>query len=188
MNTNQIKALQAKIGAEPDGFWGPKSIAAAQKHLKKLMPSPNPWPKTDQKSLTDFYGAAGDESKLVVLDVPGLGVKYDGKAVHSIRCHAKIAGPLKRVLERLSKSHPEILAQYAGCFNNRTMRGGSLPSLHARGAAVDFAPDTNGNQTSWPVRATMPFEVMEEFAKEGAKAAGAFWGRDAMHMEFTRES
>jgi hypothetical protein len=188
MNANQIKAIQAKIGTEPDGFWGPKSIAAAQKHLKRLMPSPNPWPKTDQKSLTDFYGAAGDESKLVALDVSGLGVKYGGKAVRAIRCHAKIADSLKRVLERLSKSHPEILAQYAGCFNNRPMRGGSLPSLHARGAAVDFDPDENGNHTVWPVRATMPFEVMEEFAKEGALAAGAFWGRDAMHMEFTRAS
>jgi len=186
MNTNQIKAIQSKIGAEPDGFWGPKSIAAAQKHLKKLIPSPNPWPKTDQKSLTDFYGSAGDESKLVVLDVSGLGLKYDGKSVHSIRCNAKVAPALKRVLVRLSKSHPEILAEYAGCFNNRAMRGGALPSLHARGAAVDFASDQNGNHTVWPVRATMPFEVMEEFAKEGALAAGAFWGRDAMHFQFTQ--
>lgn len=186
MNTTQIKAIQAKIGVAQDGFWGPKSIAAAQKHLRGLMPKLNPWPKTDQKSLTAFYGADGDESKLVVLNVSGLGVKYDGKSVHSIRCHAKIAAALLRVLQRLAKSHPEILADYAGCFNNRPMRGGSLPSLHARGAAVDFAPDTNGNLVSWPVKATMPFEVMEAFAREAAIAAGAFWGRDAMHFQFTQ--
>jgi hypothetical protein len=29
----------------------------------------------------------------------------------------------------------------------------------------------------------MPFGVMEIFAREGWKAAGAFWGRDSMHLE-----
>lgn len=186
MKQDQIKSLQAKIGTTPDGFWGPKSIAAAQKHLRSLMPSPNPWPASDQKSLTAFYGEAGDESKLVNLDVAGLGIKYEGAKVKTIRCHSKVASALRRVLERLSKTHPEILAEYAGCFNNRKMRGGSLPSLHARGAAVDFAPDTNGNNTPWPTKATMPFEVMEEFAREGFLSAGAFWGRDAMHFQATR--
>jgi hypothetical protein len=186
MNQAQIKALQQKIGVTPDGFWGPKSIAAAQKYLRKLMPSPNPWPSTDQKSLTEFYGSAGDESQLVNMDVTGLGVKYDGKTVRTIRCHGKVADSLRRVLEKLSKTHPEILAKYAGCYNNRPMRGGSLPSLHARGAAIDLDPDTNGNHAPWPTKATMPFEVMEEFAKEGWLSAGAFWSRDGMHFQATK--
>ena len=66
------------------------------------------------------------------------------------------------------------------------MRGGSLPSLHARGAAIDLDPGTNGLHTPWPTRATMPLEVMECFAREGWLAAGAFWGRDAMHFQATR--
>ena len=185
MTTTQIQSLQQYLGLTPDGFWGPKSIAAAQKHLRSLMPNPNPWPKPDQASLTAFYGAAGDESALTNLSVSGLGVRYDGQPVKSIRCHRKIADSLHRILTSLAQSHPEILAQYAGCYNNRTMRGGSLPSLHARGAAVDFAPGTNSNHTAWPVRATMPFAVMEAFAREGALAAGAFWGRDAMHFQWT---
>lgn len=186
MNANQIKAIQTKIGTPPDGFWGPKSIAACQKHLRGLMPKPNPWPKTDQASLTKFYGAPGDESQHTVLDVSGLGVQYDGKAVHSIRCHKKIAEALHRVLTSLSKTHPEVLKLYAGCYNNRSMRGGSTPSLHARAAAIDLAPDDNGNHAPWPVKTTMPFEVMEAFAREGALAAGAFWSRDAMHFQFTQ--
>jgi hypothetical protein len=188
MTKDQIIATQKRVGATPDGFWGPKSIAACQKHLRSLMPSPNPWPKSDQKSLTAFYGNAGDESKLVNLDVSGLGVKYGGKAVRTVRCHQKVAASLHRVFTELSK-FPEgqkALAEYAGVYNNRPMRGGSLPSLHARGAAVDLSPATNANKQSWPVSATMPIEVMECFAREGWKSAGAWWSRDAMHSEATQ--
>lgn len=187
MNEKDIKLMQRRIGVTDDGFWGPKSIAACQAHLRKLMPAKNPWPASDQASLTKFYGKAGDESQLVAIGVEGLGILYDGKPVRAIRCHQKVALSLKRVFTAISKGpHKRILEQYAGCFNNRPMRGGSLPSLHARGAAVDLDPDHNGNHISWPSRATMPLEVMEEFAKEGWLCAGAFWGRDSMHAQATK--
>jgi hypothetical protein len=187
MNKAQIIAMQERIGTTADGFWGPESIAACQKHLRSLMPSPNPWPATDQSSLTSFYGAAGDESKLTNLDVRGLGLKYDGSSVKSVRCHAKVASSLHRILTAISLSpHAWVLAEYAGVYNNRNMRGNSLPSIHARGSAIDLAPGTNGNKTSWPVSATMPLEVMEMFSKEGWLSAGAFWGRDGMHFQATR--
>ena len=187
MNAKDIALMQAKIGATPDGFWGPKSIAACQSYLRGLMPKKNPWPKTDQDSLTKFYGAAGDESKLVNLNVEGLGLKYDGKTVKTVRCHGKVADSLKRVFTAIAAGpHREVLGKYAGCFNNRPMRGGSLPSLHARGAAVDLDPDDNGNHIAWPTRATMPLEVMEAFAREGWLSAGAFWGRDSMHAQATQ--
>lgn len=187
MTRAQIIAMQDRIGTTPDGFWGPKSIAACQRHLRALMPKDANWPGTSQAALQGFYGSPGDESKLVNLDVQGLGVRYDGKPVRSIRCHAKVADSLRRVLEDIAAGpHAAILAEYAGCFNNRPMRGGSLPSLHARGAAIDLAPDTNRLTQSWPISATMPLEVMESFAREGWIAAGAFWGRDAMHFQATR--
>ena len=179
--------MQVKIGTTPDGFWGPKSIAACQEYLRKLMPNPNPWPETNQAALTKFYGAAGDESKLTTINVAPLGIQYDGKPVRIIRCHAKVSESLKRILTTLSKGpHRKVLEKYAGCYNNRLMRGGSLPSLHARAAAVDLDPESNGNHTPWPTRATMPLEVMEEFAKEGWMPAGAFWQRDSMHFQATR--
>ena len=185
MNQDQIKALQSRIGTTPDGFWGPQSIAACQKHLRALMPSPNPWPKSDQGSLEAFYGMPGDEDQHARIDVTGDLVKYGGKTVHSVLCHKRVAASLDRIVHELAMSHPEIMRQYAGCYNNRPMRGGSLPSLHARAAAIDFAPDDNGNRTSWPANATMPIEVMEAFAREGWTSAGAFWGRDAMHFQAT---
>ncbi len=178
--------MQAKIGVEPDGFWGPKSIAACQDYLRKLMPSPSPWPNANQASLTQFYGPAGDESKLTTINVAPLGMLYDGKSVRIIRCHAKVAESLKRILTAISQSpYRKVLEKYAGCFNHRTMRGGTLPSLHARAAAIDLDPDSNANHSPWPTRSTMPLEVMEIFAKEGWLSAGAFWGRDAQHFQAT---
>ena len=188
MTKAEISALQSRIGATPDGFWGPRSIAACQTYLRGLMPVPNPWPKSDQKSLTAFYGAAGDESKLVNLKVEGLGLIYGGKPVRTVRCHQKIADALHRVFVALSK-FPEgqkALSEYAGCYNNRRMRGGLSPSLHARGAAVDLSPDSNRNKQSWPTSATMPISVIECWCVEGFLPAGPFWSRDAMHFQGTQ--
>jgi hypothetical protein len=39
---------------------------------------------------------------LVNLDVTGLGVKYDGQVVRSIRCHKLVAASLGRILRRIS--------------------------------------------------------------------------------------
>lgn len=186
MTPTQITAIQKRIGTKPDGFWGPKSTAACQAHLRAKMPKQNPWPASDQKSLTAFYGRAGDESKLTNLLVSGLGMEYEGRPIQTIRCHAKVADSLHRVLVKIAGSPSKhVLKQYAGCFNNRPMRGGSTPSLHARGAAIDLRPNTNGNHVHWPVAADMPLEVMEFFAEEGWLAAGAFWSRDAMHFQAT---
>jgi hypothetical protein len=188
MLKQQIIELQTYLKVEADGFWGPQSTEAAQKHLRKLMASAPPSPKTDQASLTAAYGAAGDESNLVNLSVEGLGVKYDGKPVKTVRCNKVVALSLKLIIQELA-TFPEgvaVLAQYGGVYNNRPMRGGSTPSLHARGAAIDLAPDTNANKQHWPVSANMSFKVMEVFAKHGWLAAGAFWSRDAMHFQKTQ--
>tara|TARA_B110000503_G_scaffold139137_1_gene226834 strand:+ start:1123 stop:1686 length:564 start_codon:yes stop_codon:yes gene_type:complete len=186
MKRDQIIEIQAKIGTVPDGFWGNKSIAACQKYLINLGTGKDA-PDTDQASLTRAYGAAGDESRLVNLNVAGLGVKYDGAAVKTIRCNSAVARSLLAIVTELStfQEGQEALSQYAGVYNNRKMRGGSLPSLHARGAAIDLMPGTNANRQSWPASADMPFKVIETFAKHGWLSAGVFWSRDAMHFQKT---
>lgn len=186
MNTPEIIKLQTAIGTTPDGHWGPKSIAACQNHLRGLIAtSASHWPDTDQGSLTAFYGAAGDESKLVRIDLPD-GILYEGKPVKSTLCHAKVADSLKRILANLVVRFPDIARKFDGCYANRLMRNGSNPSLHARGAAIDFDGANNDNHEHWPAAATMPLGVMEIFAEEGWISAGAFWGRDAMHFQATR--
>lgn len=186
MTSKEIIALQKRIGTVPDGFWGPASTAAAQAYLRSLMPAVSPWPKPDQTSLTAFFGQPGDESRLVNLDVGGVLMLYDGKPVKTVRCHCKVADSLKRILTAIHRSQWRyVLSDYAGCYNNRPMRGGSLPSLHARGAAIDLRPATNGNRVHWPTKADMPIEVCELFAVEGWLAAGPFWSRDGMHFQAT---
>ena len=185
MNRSEIIELQRHVGTVPDGYWGRNSIKKCQQHLRAMMPSVESWPNPDKRSLTKFYGDAGDESQLVNLPVDGLGVKYDGQLVKTVYCNNRIADSLQRIIVQLSEHHPEVLADYNGCFNFRKMRGGSSYSLHAYGAAIDFMAGSNGNRTAWPTSANMPITVMEIFAREGWISAGAFWGRDAMHFQAT---
>lgn len=185
MNKSQIIALQKTIGAEPDGFWGPKSIKAVQRHLRKLMPETSPWPKSDPISMRRFYGDAGAEDALVSISLGGTWMVGD-KPVTRTRCHAKVAASLTRIFAELVRLGYNQTLPYDGCFNNRNMRGGNAKSMHAWGIAVDLDAGNNGNLTPWPVRATMPLEVMEVFAREGWLSAGAFWGRDGMHAQATQ--
>ena len=188
MTTAEIKAVQRAVGTEADGIWGPKSIAACQKHLKGLMPSPNPWPASGQAALRKFYGEPGESGQgLMFLDVSSYGVRYDGAPVGRIRCHALCADSLLRVISEIARGpHRNVLQHYAGCFNYRPVRGGGALSLHAWGAAIDLWPEKNGNKAHWPTAAAMPLGVMEAFAREGWMAAGAWWHRDAMHFQATR--
>jgi hypothetical protein len=187
MTSAQIKKMQTRIGTTPDGFWGPKSIAACQAHLSRLMQEANPWPRPNVAALAESFGEPGDESNLVAVSVDGLGVEYDGTPVRSIRCNKRVAASLARVLAKIAQSeHSAILKEYAGVFNFRKKRGGTSFSLHAYGAAIDLDPGNNGMRDSWPMRSTMPLEVIEMFATEGWKSGGAWWGYDAMHFETTR--
>jgi hypothetical protein len=187
MTKAQIIALQERIGTKPDGLWGDVSTADCQRHLRALMPQPHPWPTGDDASVIARFGQPGDESQLVGANVRGLGLKYEGKPVQTIRCHRLVAHSLLAAITEIADTPSAwILSEYAGCYNFRKMRGGSRHSKHAWGIAVDFAPDTNGLRTHWPRAANMPIEAMEAFARQGWLAAGAFWNRDAMHFEATR--
>lgn len=183
MNRERIKKLQARIGTKVDGFWGPKSTAAAQRHLKALMPKNNPWPAPTQSALRSFYGRPEDNSRIISVEAPAWLRLYDSdKKVRTISCHKKVAASLLRALEAAYKVAPDVTKRYFGCHVDRPMRGSRTPSTHAYGAAVDLAASGNGNRTHWPCSANMPIEVMECFAREGWKSAGAFWSRDAMHF------
>lgn len=186
MNTADIIAIQKKIGTAPDGIWGQKSKMACRSYLSSLAPKGNDAPAPDDDSMERYYGEPGDKQNLTSISVVGLGVEYEGAEVQTIRCHKKAAASLLAALKDVSKSSSAwVLKQYAGCFNNRPMRNGKRKSKHAWGVAIDLAPDSNGLKDEWPHDSSMPFEVMECFARHGWISGGAMWGVDAMHFERT---
>ena len=197
MNPEQIGAMQQRIKdrydplLKVDKFWGPKSQESCRAYLSSLMPKPNPWPNPDQRSLKKFYGEPGDESNLVMIDFP-YPMYYGGKHVTRTRVHKKCADSLLKVLNNIKDlfpHYPQVQDEandYGGIFNFRNKRGGTSYSLHAWGAAIDLDADDNTFRDSWPMKADMPLEIMECFAREGWKSAGAFWGYDAMHFEATK--
>lgn len=191
MTTDQIQRMQRRIGTVADGFWGPLSQARCREHLRSLMPTPNPWPAGTQAGLRAFYGEPGDEGNLVTIEFP-YPMFYAGKRVTRTRCHRKVAQSLGRILLDIGQLYGgdrEVMEEaedYGGIFNFRQKRGGSTYSVHAWGAAIDLDADDNTFRDTWPMRADMPLEIMEAFAREGWQSAGAFWGYDAMHFEATR--
>ena len=186
MTRNQIIAIQKKIGTEPDGIWGRESIRMCEAYLRGLMPKNLKWPKPDDASMHKFYGEPGDINNLVNASVAGLGVRYFGTPVKTVRCHKLVADSLVAALDDIASGpYCHILMEYAGCFNFRPMRGGTRYSKHAWGVAIDLLPSKNGLHTHWPSKATMPFEVMEAFARQGWVGLGWAIHRDAMHFEAT---
>jgi len=185
MTTDEIKEIQRQIGVEDDGVWGRKSTAQCKIYLRELMPNPNPRPKETESALKAFYGAVCDEKQLISVPAP-CPMKFEGKTVKKLRCHKLIADALCRALAAAYESCPEVVSVYDGIYNCRNIAGSTKKSCHARGIAIDIDAGQNGAKTPWPKKAEMPLIVMEEFAKEGFLPGGAFWGKDAMHMQATQ--
>jgi hypothetical protein len=196
MNRNEIIRIQERIGTDGDRFWGPQSIAACQKYLRDMMPSPAPFPVEGSDKFNNFFGPHGEEGGYTPpgkqINLP-FNIYYDSKPVRKLTVHEKCADSLLRVFERLAEAYPDKayreaagILVYDGLYNPRLKRGSvNSWSMHAWMNAIDINAGKNGNATSWPVKATMPIEVMECFAREGWLPAGAFWGRDAMHFQAT---
>lgn len=196
MNRAKIIRTQERVETLGDGFWGPKSIASCQNYLKNMMPTPHPFPIEGTQEFIEFYGPHGEKnrysppSKKITLPFT---IYYDQSPVQSLHVHEKCADSLQRVFQRLESVYPDNASReaagilvYNGIYNPRLKRGSlNSWSMHAWMNAIDLNASKNGNKTSWPVKATMPIEVMECFAKEGWLSAGAFWGRDAMHFQAT---
>jgi len=195
MKRKEIIRIQERVGTIPDGFWGPKSIAACQAHLRRLMPDDNPFPHQGTRAFDQFYGPHGVPRGYTP---PGknfrlpFAIYYGNTPVRSLTAHARCADSLQRAFERLAEVYPDEKSRraagiltYAGLYNPRRMRGARAWSLHAWRCAIDLDPARNRNRSAWPVRSSMPIEVMECFAREGWLSAGAFWGRDAMHFQAT---
>ncbi|MBT8777413.1 M15 family peptidase [Akkermansia muciniphila] len=156
------------------------------------------WP-TEREVLSgdSIFGQPGDTGSLVTITLPyPLRPSWSPDTeLTSITCHRLIAAPLTRIFQRtlehygLDRIRELRLDIYGGCFNNRPIRGGSRPSLHAWGIAVDLDPERNTLYMSAPEAAFSGPEYDAFWSiveKEGAFSLGRERNYDWMHFQFAR--
>lgn len=110
------------------------------------------WPT--QTQARKFFGAPGTGHAKLVLPFP-MYLAWDRHiVVKQFTIHEKCLASATRVFARLARFYPSEAQRtelginvFSGCFNNRPMRGGSQPSMHAYACAIDF--DDGRNQLKW---------------------------------------
>lgn len=140
------------------------------------------------------YGAPGDESNFVTIDLPyPMRIAWDtATRVNKIRCHKLIAKQLQAVFVDLlaAYTYPELsrlgIDLYGGCYNFRKMRGGKDWSRHSWAIAIDLDPDRNQlKETAKTARFARPEykKMIDIFYKHGFLNLGVEKNYDWMHFE-----
>lgn len=209
-----LKDAAQEVG-DIDGFWGSLTQFAHDNlmHIEEfgqpilfrdLIPgrsNPNNWPVDNipgQSQLTAFYGRHGvkDGAEPPMTSVPcpwTLRLSWAlATKTNSIRCHAKVAASLGRVLAEVFAHYgPQKLQElrldvYGGCYAPRLKRGGSTWSIHSWACALDFDPDNN--QLAWgrdkATFAQPPYDFWWEcWEREGWVSLGREKNFDWMHVQ-----
>lgn len=99
-----------------------------------------------------------------------------------IYCNKDLVGPLTLAFENLIKTgHVKELKTWDGCFNIRTMRGGTSMSLHSWAIAVDLNASENGlGQTPKLSRG-----FVKCFTDAGFDWGGNWTRKDGMHFQLS---
>lgn len=187
-------AVQAAVRVTPDGIPGPKTAAGIAEALGITMP--RQWPTQAEvwggKSL---FGKAG--GGLVTVELPyTLRLAWEPETtVRRMTCHKAVAEPLVRIFRRtlehygMDRLRELGLDLFGGCYNDRKIVGGSKPSMHAWGIAVDMDPDHNGLKVARPDArlSGAEYEPFWGFVEdEGAVSLGRSRNYDWMHFQFAR--
>jgi len=164
--------------------------------------NPNNFPKETTKALNDHYGTAippssCPDSKIVKVPCPWkMGLDWDmTKSREHFNVHTLVADSLKRVLEAVFQHYGTDgikkygLNRFSGDHFCRNIRGGSRPSTHAWGIAIDFYGSRNElrrstNDTTPPTLAHPELSFFwEQWEKEGWYSLGRMEDRDWMHVQ-----
>ena len=180
--TTTIKNIQKAVGATADGVIGPNTLNAIIKKLsgmsikkeevdpliQKYIDKPIKFTKVNYKAKTvkqselrkgtSIFGNAGCENMLVSVPVPqNYPLKYEGKAVKSIRIHKLVADRLEAALKDIINHYGEDIEKvapgacvYDGSYNLRKTTGSSSYSIHSWGLALDFDASKNTMKMAAP--------------------------------------
>lgn len=125
------------------------------------------------------YGEPSASNKCMTLwDVPTeLEIGVIPKRIY---CNKDLVAPLEKAFRNLiGTGCVKELKTWDGCFNIRPIRGGTSPSLHSWGLAVDVNAFENGlNQTP-----KLSAQFVECFTKAGFTWGGTFTRLDGMHFQ-----
>lgn len=209
MNPN-IARLQTALNIRADGIRGDQTdraiLRAADDGLLTVVAAPAPavpsaptspvrWPR--RADVANHFGPAGGAdctAGSVVLPFPVLIAWDTSQRISRFSCHRLVAAALTRIYAEAARHYGEArfrelrLDRWGGCYNYRSVRGGSNLSMHAYGIAVDVDPERNG-LTMGRDKATLDGLEYEPFWKlverEGALSLGRLRNFDWMHFEFT---
>ena len=173
--------------------------SAAEAKKSDLKRPPRPKPTTYDKARV--FGKPG-EPPIETFQPPYPMVFSWGGKVTKIGCHKMIAAPLKAALEEIGAKGEAWIKKYglniyAGCFNDRSVRGGRAKSDHAWAIAIDLNPDANGNSQKWEAgnkmpngTYQMPKEAIRIFKKHGFQVGfkTSKGRRDMMHIAYVNRS
>ena len=112
--------------------------------------------------------------------------------VNKIQCHKLVHDQLKAIFEEILQTYGyEKIVElgidlFGGCFNFRVMRGGTEPSRHSWGIAIDLDPERNQlKETANTARFARPEykPMIDIFYKHGFVGLGREENRDWMHFQ-----
>lgn len=188
-------AIQTAVGTTADGKIGPKTLTAILNKLgiKESAPAGTKhWPtQAEIRSGKSIFGKRGAPPMVKI--TPPYQLYYDGKPLSVISVHEKIATAVLDVLNKVlahygaEKIHQLKLDRYDGCFNDRSTRSGSLPSMHAWAIAIDWCAAENGNNVHAPkaLFSKPEYKYWIQCWKDAGFTGGFDWDRDYMHVQAT---
>ena len=145
--------------------------------------------------IEDIYGKPGTNQVMCILPYPML-LAWDKKtSINRFSCHTKIKKNLENIFTETLKAYTlegikELrLNLFGGCLNIRPMRGGTSPSIHSYGLAVDIDPEHN--QLKWNrTKASLALPAYDKFWSIVQRNGGYSLGRekdyDWMHFQFVK--
>jgi len=144
---------------------------------------------------TKKYGVPSkNPNYLVKLQLPyPMRLSWDKNVkVNKMQCHKLVHDQFKAIFTDILNHYGyEKIVElgidlFGGCFNFRTMRGGSEPSRHSWGIAIDLDPDRNKlKETKATARFARPEykPMIDIFYKHGFESLGIEKNYDWMHFQ-----
>ena len=124
------------------------------------------------------FGNPEAEKGMVLLDVPtALEVGVIPKKIY---CNKLLVAPLTIALTNvIDRGLVSQIRTWDGCFNIRQKKGGTSPSLHSWGMAIDINAATN----QFAHHPTMSPELVSCFTGAGFEWGGRWGVMDGMHFQ-----